>query len=65
MLGGAVRYGDADYVHALAAAADFTAVQVDARAKLLQRQVAAPLIAGAVSEPGVRLPDAPGRVACG
>jgi cytosine/adenosine deaminase-related metal-dependent hydrolase len=65
VLGGAVRYGDADYVHALATAADFIAVQVDARAKLLQRQVATSLIAGAVSEPGVRLPDAPGRVACG
>ena len=29
MLGGAVRYGDPDYVRALAAAADFAAVEVD------------------------------------
>lgn len=65
MRGGAVRYGDPDYVRGLAAAADFTAVEVDGRAKLLQRRLATPLLGGAVSEPGVRLPDAPGRVACG
>ena len=35
------------------------------RAKLLQRRLATPLLGGAVSEPGVRLPAAPGRVACG
>jgi hypothetical protein len=65
MRGGAVRYGDPDYVRALGAAADFTAVEVDGRAKLLQRRLATPLLGGAVSEPGVRLADAPGRVACG
>ncbi len=63
MLDGVVRYGDADYADALMPAAEFTAVQVDGRGKLLRRQHAAALLDGEVQEPGVSLVRATARAA--
>ncbi len=64
MLAGDARYGDPEYLHALAAPANFTAVQVDGRAKLLQRSLAALLVSGAMAEPGVSVPAAARSAAC-
>jgi cytosine/adenosine deaminase-related metal-dependent hydrolase len=65
MLAGEPRYGDPEYLHRLAAPADFTAVEVDGRPKLLQRSLAVQLPSDALAEPGVRLPPAAARsVAC-
>jgi cytosine/adenosine deaminase-related metal-dependent hydrolase len=64
MLGGEARYGDHEYLHALDAPASFSAVEVDGRAKLLQRSLAALLLSGAMAEPGVSVPALARSAAC-
>jgi cytosine/adenosine deaminase-related metal-dependent hydrolase len=64
MLAGAARYGEQPYLEALRASAACTPLLVDGRPKLLQRELAASLVGGLVSEPGVTVPAAAGRAAC-
>lgn len=64
MRAGEARYGDSQYLEALGTSAQCTAVQVDGRAMLLQRSLAALLASGAMAEPGVSLPAPARSAAC-
>jgi cytosine/adenosine deaminase-related metal-dependent hydrolase len=64
MLAGEARYGDPEYLQVCGTPANFTAVQVDGCAKLLQRSLAALLVSGAMAEPGVCVPAAERSAAC-
>jgi cytosine/adenosine deaminase-related metal-dependent hydrolase len=64
MLAGQARYGDPAYLHTLGVPADFSAVEVDGRAKLLQRSLAALLLSGAMAEPGVSVAGTARSAAC-
>jgi cytosine/adenosine deaminase-related metal-dependent hydrolase len=65
MLAGAWCYGDGDYVRALGGDATLTEVAVDGYPKAMHRDLAACLLDGGVTEPGVSWRPAAGRAACG
>jgi cytosine/adenosine deaminase-related metal-dependent hydrolase len=63
MLGGAMRYGDADYAARLGAQPEFVSVLVDGSAKVLARSIAARIATSAWQEPGLELVDQEWRAA--
>jgi cytosine/adenosine deaminase-related metal-dependent hydrolase len=62
MVDGAARYGDRDYMEAVAAQSA-TDVRIEGRAKMLDASLVAQLSAAVTREPGVELPGAKGRAA--
>jgi cytosine/adenosine deaminase-related metal-dependent hydrolase len=63
MVGGTLRYGDADYAAKLGAEPDCVAVIVDGSAKVLVRSIAARIATSAWQEPGLELTDLEWRAA--
>ena len=63
MVGGAMRYGDADYAARLGAEPDCVPVMVDGSSKVLARAIAYRLARSAWNEPGLELADLEWRAA--